>query len=127
MTATELMNLINTEYLNIVNNVMFNKLGVKVDMYASRIGKGYTNCAFLYDRRKSTDVGDVERKMRGNKLLRHLFRNADIEIVAYDYEEDNCIGFWVSVYYGHNDGGSNGHSLLTFYVNKDTKKIIYRY
>lgn len=104
-----------------INKAIYNKLGVKVNMVA-RYQHGRYNDDYII--LEDAAGRDVNNKMRGNKLLRHLFEKAYIQINVWNF--DNSYGFPVNVYYDHPNGGSNGHELLLFYIMKDNMKIRYK-
>lgn len=120
-TAQKVCDELNTSiWRETINKAIYNKLGVKVEMTA-KLSHGRTqDYVVLVD----TFCKDVSKKMMGNKLLRHLFEKAYVEIEVWNFNDS--YGFPVNVYYSHHDGGSNGHQLLLFYVMKHNKKIIYR-
>ncbi len=122
-TAISILNDLNTNIVPIVDKIFFNKLGVTTKMKAiysvNRSGEYYFTLI-------NEDNSDVNKKMRGNKILRYLFKSAELKAQTWYFDEDNCYDFYVNVYYEHNDGGSNGHELMRFYINKTTKTIHYK-
>ena len=116
-TAIEIVNTLNNEYVPIVNKVMKNRLGVDTKMKA--IIKEGRNEFYYY--LVNEDKTDVDKKMRGNKILRHLFNEVNLQINVWVF--DNEFGFDTNIYYKHCNGGSNGHDLLLFYINRETKKV----
>ena len=119
--AQKVVNELNTEYRDLINKSLYNKLGVTVDMEAS-FTEGRSDC---YITLKDTNNNeDVDKKMRGNKILRALFASVSLNITAYEFSDSYT--FSVGVSYRHNDGGSNGHSLFYMYIDKNTKKVSYR-
>lgn len=104
---------LNGKYNEVINKTIKHQLGVEVNMQSNDFG-----------RMTDTIKTDVDKKMRGNKILRSLFSSAELYGYAYEYPEDNCIGVWLNVGYGHNNGGSNGHELLTIYISTKTNKVI---
>lgn len=103
---------LNGKYNDAINKTIKRELGVDVNMVANDNG-----------RMEDTIKTDVDKKMRGNKILRSLFKSAYLYGYAYEYDEDNCIGIWLNVGYNHYGGGSNGHDLITIYIDKDTCKV----
>lgn len=119
-TAIEVVNTLNNEYLDIINKVFKNRLGVNVKMKAIHKEGRFESFIYLVNE----DNTDVDRKMRGNKILRHLFNEVELEVGVWVF--DNEFGFDTNVYYKHCNGGSNGHGLLLFYINKETKRVRYK-
>lgn len=111
---------LNTRWKPIINRAIKRALGVNVDMQATRAATT-ANCCTLSD----TIGTDVDKKMRGNKILRRLFKKASIYGTAYLFEEDKCITIPISTSYQHPDNGFNGHSLINIYINteKGTAKV----
>lgn len=103
-----------------INKAIYNKLGVKVEM-TPRYQHGRTEDYVILEDAFGRDVND---KMMGNKLLRHLFEKAYIQIEVWNFGDS--YGFPVNIYYDHPNGGSNGHQILLFYIMKHNRKIIYR-
>lgn len=103
----------NENYKGIINDVIRKKLGVNVNMECNDKG-------WLTDTIKE----DVNKKMRGNKILRSLFSSAELYGMAYDMDEEVFVS--INIGYKHTNGGSNGHELLNFNIIKDTKKVVIR-
>ena len=118
--ALEMSNVLNNEYMPIVDKFFKNKLGVKVASLCT-FSRGRSEYYFTV---RDIYGKDVNNKMRGNKILRSIFKNAYIQTDVWDASD--TFGFRTIIYYDHNDGGSNGKELMTFYINKDTKKITVR-
>ena len=110
--SEEFRNNLNGKYNEVINKTIKNVLGVEVNMVSNE-----------YGRMTDTIGTDVNKKMRGNKILRALFKSAHLYGYAYEYDDDNCIGLWLNVGYDHHGGGSNGHELITIYIDKDTCKV----
>ena len=111
--SEQFKNDLNGKYNEVINKTIKRQLGVEVNMVSNE-----------YGRMTDTIGTDVDKKMRGNKILRTLFKTAHLYGYAYEYDEENCIGIWLNVGYDHHGGGSNGHEMLTIYINKDTCKVI---
>ena len=107
-----LVELINNKWITLINSTIKKALGVDVYFRAEDM-RGY---CYLEDRIKT----DVDKKMRGNKMLRHLFKEANLYGYAYLYTEEHCITISINVSYKHPDNGSNGHGLGCIYI--DTEK-----
>ena len=111
------INRFNEKFGKVINNVVKKKLGVVVNMQC--VNKKY---GFLEDTIKT----DVDKKMRGNKILRQLFRNITLDGYAYEDSESGEVQVRLHVHYSHTcGGGSNGHEVLGFYIDKDAKKVKY--
>ena len=115
--AIEICTVLKNEYVGIVNKVLKNRLGVNVNMKPV-YSQGRSDC-YIY--LIAEDNRDVENKMMGNKLLRHLFSSAELKVTVWVF--DNSFSFLVDVFYKHPDGGSNGHDLMTFHIMKDSYKV----
>ena len=106
---------INETYNEVINKTIKRQLGVEVKMQTDDFGR-------VEDSIKT----DVDKKMRGNKILRTLFKTAKIYGYAYELDEEPKIGISISTGYSHNDGGSNGHSLIVIYINTENGKVFVR-
>lgn len=104
---------LNGKYKKIINDTIRKKLGVVVDMESN-------DKCWLTD----TIKVDVDKKMRGNKILRSLFSSAELYGLAYDCGDEVYVT--INVGYNHTKGGSNGKELLTFNIIKDTNKVVIR-
>ena len=103
----------NEKYSNIINDVVRKKLGVTVNMQC---------ISDHYGTLEDTIKTDVDKKMRGNKALRQLFSKIWLDGTAYELE--NEIHIRLQVHYAHTmGGGSNGHDMLYFWMNKDGKVL----
>ena len=120
-TAIKVCNNLTDNYIPIVDNVLKNHLGINVNMKCC-ISENRDGC-YIYLKPKNNT--DVNKKMRGNKLLRHLFESAELQISVWFNEKDLSFYFNVCIYYKHHNGGSNGHDLMSFSINSKTKKIVY--
>lgn len=103
---------VNETYNEVINKTIKRHLGVEVKMQTNEFG-----------RVEDTIKTDVNKKMRGNKILRTLFKDAELYGYAYELNEEPKIGISISTGYSHNDGGSNGHSLIIIYINTETGKV----
>ena len=112
----ELKELVNVKYNDLINKTIKNRLGVEVKMSTDDYGR-------VTDSVKT----DVDKKMRGNKILRRLFSSANLYGYAYQVDNDPHIGIRFNVGYRHHDYGSNGHEMMTLFINKETGKVIVRY
>lgn len=101
---------LNGKYKDIIDNTIRKKLGVEVDMRSN-------DNAWLTNYKPE----DVDKKMRGNKILRSLFSSA--QLYGYAYDIDREISVIINASYTHPNGGSNGHELLFFYIDKETNKV----
>ena len=107
------MTAINETYNEVINKTIKRVLGVEVNMKAVNEN----------GRVEDTIKTDVNKKMRGNKILRTLFKDAELYGYAYELDKEPKIGISISTGYSHNDGGSNGHSLIIIYINTETGKV----
>ena len=120
-TAIKVCENLRDNYMSIIDKVLKNRLGIDVHMKCNIKENRFDNYIYLVPE----DNTDVDNKMRGNKLLRHLFKSANLEISVWFDEDTMNFGFNVQVYYKHNDGGSNGHDLMVFYIDSKTKNVTY--
>lgn len=97
----------------LVNDVIKKKLGVEVDMVID-------NGVYIEDAIKT----DVDKKMRGNKILRSLFENIYLYGSFCYYEDEHNMFVNIGVRYTHPSGGSNGRDLLTFWIDTEKGKVI---
>ena len=105
----------NKEICPIINEVVRKKLGVVVNMRC--VSEKYGT---LEDDIKT----DVDKKMRGNKVLRQLFKEVILDGVAYEDAESGEIQVRLMTHYTHTvGGGSNGHDLLYFWMDKNGKVL----
>lgn len=105
---TEVITYYNNELRGIVNRTIKRELGVNVDMHLSESGELTDNLA------------DVDKKMRGNKILRQLFKSARLYGYLYEFEDEVEVMLYVG--YNHTNGGSNGHEMMTLWINKGEGK-----
>lgn len=112
----ELKELVNVKYNDLINKTIKNRLGVEVKMSTDDYGR-------VTDSVKT----DVNKKMRGNKILRRLFSSANLYGYAYQVDDDPHIGIRFNVGYTHQGYGGNGHEMMTIFINKETGKVIVRY
>lgn len=111
------VNLINGALKDIIARHIKSHFGVDVDIKATQHKGGWDGYYVTFD---DTMGADVDKKMRGNKILRTLFSSASLYGTAW-YDEPNdtiCMRFNVS--YKHCDGGSNGHEIGMLYLNVAT-------
>jgi len=105
--------LINNVFHSTIEKALKNKFGINTEIKA----RSYQDYVTLIDNLQT----DVDKKMRSNKLQRALFKSISIGGTAWYEEETNTIGMRFNLYYGHVDGGSNGHQIGTvLIVNTNT-------
>lgn len=105
----------NKEVSPIINEVIHKKLGVTANMQCYD-GK--------YGTLEDTIKTDVDKKMRGNKILRQLFELVVLDGLAYEDVDSGEIQVRLMVHYRHKmGGGSNGHDVLYFWMSKDGKVL----
>lgn len=103
----------NEKYSAIINEVVRKRLGVTVNMQCK---------SEKYGELEDTIKTDVDKKMRGNKALRQLFKS--IELDGFAYEFDNEVQVRLAVHYSHTcGGGSNGHDMLYIWLSKEGKVL----
>lgn len=110
-------NLINGELKTLIHDTIKNKFGVETDIVATPFER-FINI-------KDND-DDVDKKMRGNKLLRSVFKSAELVGDAWMEEETGIIRINLRIAYVHPNGGSNGRELgrLVIYTTKNKAKIL---
>ena len=99
----------------LVNEAIKKKLGVEVDMVID-------NGVYIKDAIKT----DVDKKMRGNKILRSLFEKIYLDGSFCYYEDEHNMFVNISVRYTHPSGGSNGKDLFTFWIDTEKGKVVKR-
>lgn len=103
----------NEKYSAIINEVVRKRLGVTVNMQCK---------SEKYGELEDTIKTDVDKKMRGNKILRQLFRNISLDGCAYEF--DNEVQVRLQVHYTHTmGGGSNGHDMLCIWLSEEGKVL----
>ena len=111
------INKFNEKFGKVINEVVKKKLGVVANMQCD---------SEKYGTLEDTIKTDVDKKMRGNKILRQLFSNISLDGFAYEDFESGEVQVRLSVHYSHTcGGGSNGHEVLCFWIDKDAKKVKY--
>lgn len=101
----------NKKYSSIINEVVRKRLGVTVNMQCK---------SEKYGELEDTIKTDVDKKMRGNKILRQLFKSIELDGTAYEF--DNEYQVRLTVHYTHKFcGGSNGHDMLNLWFDKSGK------
>jgi hypothetical protein len=110
-------NLINGDMKSLIESTIEKNFGVKTNI----IAKVYPRYVDIID-----DNNDVQTKMRGNKLLRHIFENASFGGTAWFEEESNIIHISLRINYSHPNGGSNGRELgrILVYTTKNKAKYL---
>ena len=103
----------NEKYSAIINEVVRKRLGVAVNMQCK---------SEKYGELEDTIKTDVDKKMRGNKILRQLFSNISLDGYAYEDFESGEVQVRLQVHYTHTMcGGSNGHDMLCIWFDKSGK------
>ena len=110
-------NLINGKFKSLIESAIMKEFGIATDISA----KAYSRYVDIDDNNK-----DIETKMRGNKLLRHIFESVVLGGNAWYEEETNIISINLRVSYSHPNGGANGRELgkLLVYVNENKVKYL---
>ena len=104
----------NEKYSAVINEVARKRLGVIVNMKCT---------SEKYGTLEDTIKTDVDKKMRGNKILRQLFSKIELDGTAYQFDNGD-VQVRLHVHYAHTmGGGSNGHDMLYFCFNKDGKVL----
>lgn len=109
-------NLINGELKTLIEDTIFKKFGVTTDIHAT-VYPRYVDIA--------DNNNDVDKKMRGNKMLRSIFSSVSLGGTAWLEQETGNVRMNLRVWYSHPNGGSNGRELgyLTVYTAKGKAKI----
>ena len=103
------------KHRELVNTTIKKKLGVEVDM---QVEEG--SDIRIIDNIKT----DVDKKMRGNKILRQLFEKIYLYGSFHVFEEEKQMCVYVSVRYVHPGGGSNGRDMIVIYIDTERGKVL---
>lgn len=115
-TAAKILILINETYKDKITDAIYWKYAVKTDILAEANkcrGENY----YIVIKDQGSDVND---KMRGNKLLRNMFKEATLIGNVYYFEEEREISITFRITYKQCNGGGNGMELGTLIVNTET-------
>lgn len=80
------------------------------------------------DEKKCCDGYETtHRVVRGNELLKDLFKEMSLYATIY-YREDDPVHLYadIAVSYTHPQGGSNGHSLSLLKINVNSKVALFK-
>lgn len=110
-------NLINGDMKQLIESAIFKEFGIITDIAAT----AYSKYVDIID-----NSNDIDKKMRSNKMLRHVFKEVTFGGTAWFDETDNIIYISLRVSYSHPNGGANGRELgkLLVYVTKNKVKYL---
>lgn len=115
-TAAKILILINETYKDKITDAIYWKYAVKTDILA--VATKYRGEDYLISiKDQGSDVND---KMRGNKLLRNMFKEATLIGDVYYFEEEREVSIMFRIKYKQCEGGSNGMELGTLIINAET-------
>lgn len=115
-TAAKILILINETYKDKITDAIYWKYAVKTDILAEAT-KYRSEDYYLVIKDQGSDVND---KMRGNKLLRNMFKEATLIGNVYYFEEERELSIVFRIKYKQCEGGSNGMELGTLIINTET-------
>lgn len=115
-TAAKILILINETYKDKITDAIYWKYAVKTDILAEAT-KYRSEDYYLVIKDQGSDVND---KMRGNKLLRNMFKEATLIGNVYYFEEEREISIMFRITYKQCNGGGNGMELGNLIVNTET-------
>lgn len=104
-----------------IEHAVLSHFGIKTNLAATlhNLEKHYNYYITVEDTLKS----DIDKKMRGNKLLRSLFSSVYLYGDVWYTEEDNTITIRFLVKYNHTSGGSNGIEIGVMSLNLSTGTV----
>ena len=115
-TAAKILILINETYKDKITDAIYWKYAVKTDILAEATKYGGEDYYLVSIKDQGSDVND---KMRGNKLLRNMFKEATLIGDVY-YLEERKVSIMFRIKYKQYEGGSNGMELETLIINTET-------
>lgn len=116
-TAAKILILINETYKDEITDAIYWKYAVKTDILAEATKYGDEDYYLVSIKDQGSDVND---KMRGNKLLRNMFKEATLIGDVYYLLEERKVSIFFRIKYKQCEGGSNGMELGTLIINTET-------
>lgn len=115
---------LNQKAAEIINN---NKTVIEQAM-KTNFGITCNLTAKAYDRyiAVSDESDDVNAKMRGNKLLKAIFKTVTLDGTAWYDETENIVSIRFTVHYNHTHGGSNGYTFACADYNVNSNTVTFR-
>ena len=106
-----------------VERVVANELGIQTKFQVIKNEYPHRPSEVYFSLKEAVGYNETDKAMRNNKALCQLFKKIEMRIVCWYDENSNSGGFDVEVDYDHTTGGSNGHRLMSFWIDFNTGDV----
>ena len=108
---------------NVVESVIAKELGINTKLQVTKNEYSHHPSEVYFSLKEAVGYNETDKTMRNNKALCQLFKKVEMKIVCGYDEVVNAGYFQVEVEYDHTTGGSNGHRLMSFWIDFNTGEV----